>query len=118
MTQPQPTSNDDYRDQNVLSFMMQLVQEKHGADTASDFLTAEANRLYDGFGDELVGYFEPLLTEDQKKDFDKLVEQGIDQDQLLNFLVQSIPDLEKQIMNVLVSFRGKYLGQQPEPQKQ
>jgi hypothetical protein len=104
-------NQDELKDQNVLSFMMQLVQEKHGADTDSEFLTQESNRLYDSFGDELVTYFEPMLSDDQKVEFDKLVEQGGDQEQLLNFLIQSIPELEKQIMNVLVQFRSKYLAE-------
>lgn len=100
----------DQKDQNVLSFMMQLVQEKHGEDVEMDFLNQEANRLYDSFGDQLVNYFEPMLTEEQKQQFDQLVDQAADQDGLLNFLVQSIPDLENQIMNVLVDYRSKYLA--------
>lgn len=101
---------DETKDQNVLSFMMQLVQLKHGEETDIDFLNQEANRLYDIFGDNLVDYFEPMLTEDQKVEFDKLVDQGSDQDGLLNFLIQSIPNLENQIMNILVEFRNKYMS--------
>ncbi|MFQ5492594.1 MAG: hypothetical protein ACE5DX_00320 [Candidatus Dojkabacteria bacterium] len=100
----------DIKDQNVLSFMMQLVQEKHGEDTDIEFLNQESNRLYDTFGDQLVSYFEPMLTDDQRGQFDQMVDGGSDQDSLLNFLVESIPDLESQIMNVLMDFRSKYLG--------
>lgn len=108
------------KDQNVLSFMMQLVQEKHGDETEIDFLNQESDRLYNMFGDNLVSYFEPMLTEDQKKDFDKLVGTGADQEGLLNFLIQAIPNLEMQILQLLVKFRADYLGialpTQPEPQ--
>ena len=97
------------KDQNVLTFMMSLVQEKYGDDVDMDFLTKESNRLYDLFGDQLVTYFEPMLTEQQKKDFDILVSQQSNQDQLLNFLIQAIPDLENKILQVLVSFKTEYL---------
>ncbi|KXK26613.1 MAG: hypothetical protein TR69_WS6001000620 [candidate division WS6 bacterium OLB20] len=94
--------------------MMQLVQEKFGDDTDIDFLNQEAGRLYDIFGDNLVDYFEPMLTEGQKEEFDKLVDQGANQDNLLNYLVDNIPDLETQILQVLVQFREQYLRQQQE----
>lgn len=102
-------TNQQPKDQNVLTFMMSLVQEKYGDDVDMNFLTTESNRLYDIFGDQLVSYFEPMLSEQQKKDFDQLVNQQSNQDQLLNFLVQSIPDLENKILQVLVSFKTEYL---------
>ena len=97
------------KDQNVLTFMMSLVQERHGDDVDMGFLNAESNRLYDIFGDQLVSFFEPMLTEDQKKDFDILVSQQSNQEQLLNFLVQAIPDLETKILQILVAFKTNYL---------
>jgi len=110
MTNPPPNQASEPKDQNVLSFMIQLVQEKHGDDADAQFINTEANRLYDQFGDNLVSYFEPMLTEQQKKDFDNLVGAGSNQEQLLNFLIQAIPDLEAKIMQILVSFRANYLG--------
>jgi hypothetical protein len=107
MTNP----NQQSKDQNVLTFMMSLVQEKYGDDIDMEFLNSESNRLYDIFGDQLVTYFEPMLSEDQKKDFDGLVSQQSNQDQLLNFLIQAIPDLENRILQVLVSFKTEYLKQ-------
>jgi hypothetical protein len=97
------------KDQNVLSFMIQLVQERYGDDTEINFLNQEADRLYDLFGNNLVSYFEPMLTEQQKIQFDQLVKQGGDQEKLLGFLVQAIPDLENRIMQVLIAFRSAYL---------
>jgi hypothetical protein len=104
-TTPQP------RDQNVLSFMMQLVQEKHGDEIDINFLNTEADKLYMEFGDKLVSYFEPQLSEEQKKKFDELIAKGKGQDEMLNFLVDSIPDLEEQIMQVLIEYRATYLGE-------
>ncbi len=104
--------NNQNKDQNVLSFMMQLVQEKYGDDTALDFLNQESNRLYDLFGNNLVRYFEPMLNEDQKSQFDKMVKDQTSQEALLAFLIQAIPDLENKIMQVLVAFRNQYLGLQ------
>ena len=99
------------RDQNVFSFMLQLVQEKFGDDTDLTFQNQEAQRLYDLFGYNLVSYFEPMLTEQQKLQFDNLYKQGSDNQALLGFLTQSIPDLEMKIMQILVAFRNAYLAQ-------
>jgi len=104
--------NNENKDQNVLSFMMQLVQEKYGDDIEIDFLNQESNKLYDLFGNNLVRYFEPMLDETQKEQFDKMVKEQTNQDALLAFLIQAIPDLENKIMQVLVSFRSQYLALQ------
>ncbi|MEI7578853.1 MAG: hypothetical protein WCJ58_02305 [bacterium] len=98
------------KDQNVLSFMMQLVQERYGDEVELDFLNQEADRLYDIFGNNLVGYFEPMLSEEQKKSFDQLVAMKGSQEQLLQFLIEAIPNLEQQILQVLVDFRADYLS--------
>lgn len=101
----------DNKDQNVLSFMMQLVQEKHGDEVDADFLKTEAERLYLEFGDSLVDYFEPMLSSEKKQEFDGLVESGAQQDSIMSFLLESIPDLEKKIMEVLVEYRTNYLAE-------
>jgi hypothetical protein len=104
--------NNGTKDQNVLSFMMQLVQEKYGDDTDIDFLIQESNRLYELFGSNLVRFFEPMLNESQKEQFDKMVKEQTSQESLLAFLIQAIPDLENKIMQVLISFRNQYLAMQ------
>jgi len=106
-------NNNNVKDQNVLSFMMQLVQEKHGDDVEIQFLNQEADRLYDMFGNNLVQYFEPMLSSEQKTQFDELVKKNTGQDALLAFLIQAIPDLETRIMGVLVNFRNQYLAVVP-----
>ena len=100
------------RDQNVLSFMMQLVQQKYGDEVEVDFLTNECVRLYDGFGDALVDFFEPMLTNDQKKQFDKIIDGGADQNGVLEFLMSSIPSLDQKIQQVLAMYRNQYLQPQ------
>ena len=104
------------KDQNVLSFMMQLVQERYGDEVGIEFLNSESDKLYQKFGDDLVSYFEPQLNDDQKKQFDQLIAGGKGQDDMLNFLLDAIPDLEEQIMQVLIQFRAEYLGQVAEGQ--
>lgn len=98
------------KDQNVVSFMMQLVQEKYGDEIDIEFLNQESDRLYDLFGDNLVSYFEPMLSEEQKLQFDGLVANSAQQDELLDFLIKNIPNLEQQILQVLVDFRNDYLS--------
>jgi len=101
--------NPEEKDPNVMTFMMQIVQEKHGDAVDSKFLEEESNRLYDEFGDRLVGYFEPMLSEEQKTQFDALVQQGGDQNQLLEFLIGAIENLEQKILDVLMQFKNEYL---------
>ncbi|MBU0975923.1 MAG: hypothetical protein ABIE03_03400 [Patescibacteria group bacterium] len=98
------------KDPNVMTFMMQMIQEKHGDSVDSKFLEEEATKLYDEFGDRLVGYFEPMLTDEQKGQFDELVTQGSDQDKLLEFLVGSIDNLEQRILDTLNQFKSEYMG--------
>ncbi len=105
-----PQQSDMPKDQNVLSFMMQLVQERYGDEIEIEFLNQEADRLYDEFGNNLVNYFEPMLSEEQKLSFDQLVATSPDQEKLLEFLITNIPNLEQQIMQVLVDFRTSYLN--------
>lgn len=108
MNNPQPSTMP--KDQNVLSFMMQLVQERYGDEIEIEFLNQEADRLYDEFGNNLVNYFEPMLSEEQKLSFDQLVATSPDQEKLLEFLIANIPNLEQQILQVLVDFRASYLS--------
>lgn len=108
--QNQQPSNYQAKDQNVLSFMMQLIQEKMGDEVSIEVLNAEADKLYFEFGDKLVEYFEPQLNEEQKKKFDEMIQGAKSQDDMMNFLVDNIPDLEEQIMQVLIEFRADYLG--------
>jgi len=109
-------NSSNVKDQNVLSFMKSLVQEKYGDDSELEFLDQEADRLYELFGNNLVQYFEPMLTVEQRTQFaelDKGRTNREDQEPLLAFLLQSIPDLETQILQVLVNFKNQYLTAQP-----
>lgn len=99
------------KDPNVMSFMMQMVQEKHGDNIDSQFLEKESTRLYNEFGDQLVSYFEPMLTEEQKTQFDQLVQQNADQNQLLEFLIGAIDNLEQKIFDTLIRFKNSYMQQ-------
>ncbi|MDD3647818.1 MAG: hypothetical protein PHS44_04965 [Candidatus Dojkabacteria bacterium] len=98
------------KDPNVMTFMMQMVQEKHGDSVDSKFLEEEATKLYDEFGDRLVSYFEPMLSDEQKGQFDELVSQGSDQDKLLEFLIGSIDNLEQRILDTLNQFKTEYMS--------
>ncbi len=102
------------KDANVYSFMMQIVQEKHGDDASVELLNTEAERLYIEFGDLLVDSFEPLLTVEQKVQFDTLVSQEVDQETILAFLTDSIDNLEQRILDTLMKFRDNYLSETEE----
>jgi hypothetical protein len=98
------------KDPNVMSFMMQMVQEKHGDSVDSKFLEEESSKLYDEFGDRLVSFFEPMLTDEQKTQFDALVQQGADQNKLLEFLIGAIENLEQKILDTLMQFKNEYMA--------
>jgi len=98
------------KDQNVYSFMMQVIQEKYGDEVEIDVLNSEADRLYELFGDILLSYFEPQLSPEQKEQFDQLISTNANQDQLLNFLIENIGNLEEQIVQALVNFRIDYIA--------
>jgi hypothetical protein len=104
------------KDPNVYSFLMQLVQEKHGDEIDAQFLQEEADRLYDIFGDLLLTYFEPQLDDQQRAQFDEMVNMNSDQDDLLGFLTENINDLEEQIVALLVKFRQDYISGNMEDQ--
>jgi len=109
MTAPQQQNPGEVRDENVMSFMRQIVQEKHGNQVEAGFLEAEAGKLYEEFGDNLVVYFEPMLNDSQKQEFDRLINESADQDKLLSFLMDSIENLEQKIIQVLMNFRENYI---------
>ena len=46
-----------------------------------------------------------------EKSVDQLVAAKNDQEKLLEYLIQAIPNLEQQILQVLVDFRNDYLSQ-------
>ena len=98
------------KDPNVMAFMMQMVQEKHGNEVDPKFLEQESEKLYEEFGDNLVNYFEPMLTDEQKTQFDQLVQQGAAQDKLLEFLIGAIENLEQKILEVLNQFKTRYMA--------
>jgi hypothetical protein len=111
-TSPQAQTADPEEDEHVYSFMRSMVQEKHGDDVDYDFLEDEAKRLYELFGDVLLKYFEPQLNEEQKVQFDQLIDGGESQDALMSFLMENIGNLEQQIIDVLVKFRTDYITDQ------
>lgn len=98
------------RDPNVLAFMNQAVKEKYkDQEVTQDFLKTESERLYDDFGSNLVSHFEPMLNEDQLKQFDQMLQDGATQDQLLQYLMSCIPDLMKKMEEVLLGYKENYL---------
>jgi hypothetical protein len=99
------------RDQNVLSFMMQLVQQKYGDEVESSFLVEESNKLYDRFGEALVDYFDPLMNEEQHNEFNRLSTEEGSNSKVLEFLMREVPDLDTNIKKVLYMFKENYLNQ-------
>lgn len=98
------------RDQNVLIFMMQLVQQKYGDDVDSNFLVNESNKLYDEFGEALVDYFSGLMSEEQEKEFGRLSDSGAPNNMVLEFLMREIPELDDKIKKVLSLFKDRYIN--------
>lgn len=104
--------SDAKKDQNVLSFITQMIQEKHGDDVSLDFLEVEKERLYIEFGEYLLETFEPMLNGSQKQQFSEIVENNSDPDQIQGFLFGSIENLEQKIIEALYEFKDNYLIQE------
>lgn len=103
------TINNQAKDRNVLSFMYQLVQERHGDDTDINFLNSEADRLYFLFGNKMVEYFASMLNDSQKAEFSQLINNRADQNQVMEYLANALPDMEGRILKILAMFRNEYL---------
>lgn len=99
-------------DQNILSFITQMIQEKHGDDVSLEFIEVEKGRLYIEFGEYLLKTFEPMLTGMQKQQFSEMVENNSDADQVQGFLFNSIENLEQKIIEALYAFKDNYLIQE------
>jgi len=98
------------KDPNVYGWIIGFVQKKHGNEVDSSFIEQEATRLYDSFGDFLVKQFEPMLSEEQKSQFDQIVSAGADQMKLQEFLMTSIPDITEKLMGAMDQFEQNYLA--------
>ncbi len=97
------------KDINVLSFLTQMIQEKHGDDASLEFLEVERERLYIEFGDFLLAKFEPLLSEEAKIEFAQISENYVNQDEVFQFLVNSIEDLETKIVDAMYEYKDNYI---------
>ena len=104
-----PPSPDSPKDERVMNFMKQIIQEKHGSNKEGDFLNQEAIRLYGKFTEQLISYFKQFISKDHEEKLDKLVGQSADQDVILAFLMESIDNFEAKIVWVLMNFRNDYL---------
>ena len=98
------------RDPNVMAFMMEAVREKNkDTGVTPEFIQSETERLYDEFGEKLVENFEPMLSDEQIKTFDQVLQNGGTQENLLEFLKGCIPNLEMRIQEFLVTYKTRYL---------
>ncbi len=98
------------KDPNVFTYMMQLVQQKYGDDVDSGFLEKNANDLYDKFAEELVSYFSPILSPEQKKSFDSMLENNVPEEKMVAYLFSIVDDVEGHIKQILDSFKDTYLN--------
>lgn len=99
------------RDPAIVAYMSDAVREKNkGKQITEDFVQTEANKLYDDFGENLINTFERMLEKEQIDKFNEMLEGGATQNQLLEYTMGCIPNLEKRIEEVLLTFREKYIN--------
>lgn len=102
-------SKDNLRDDRVMNFIKQMVQEKYGSSMSEDNLIKEVEMLYEMFTENLVSYFKPYISEEDSNRLDDLLKKTTDKDTVLAFLMESIENFEQKIVQVLVDFRNSYL---------
>ena len=93
------------KNESVMGFMKQIVQEKYGDTIDANFREQEVNRIYDEFVDKLVNHFKPMVSEKGKEESAKLNGQSVDQNMLLGLLMDSVENLEQKIVSFLKIFR-------------
>lgn len=103
------SDKDNLRDDRVMNFIMQMVQEKYGSSMSEGNLTKETEMLYEMFTENLVSYFKPYISEGDSNKLNDLLKKPTDKDTLLAFLMESVDNFEQKIVQVLVDFRNSYL---------
>lgn len=94
---------------SVLTFLSQMVREKHGSEVGGDYIQEETQKLYAQFEAGLVIYFKGLLSDEQRVVLEKRVAQPVTQTELLTFFMNSIEGFEFKIVEYIADFRKRYL---------
>lgn len=105
--------DDIVRDPQIMEELRELVRFKHGRGSEATFVEQESTRLYDLFSEQLISFFEPMISEEKKAEFDNLSSQpGVNQETLMGFLIETIPDLQNQVLQALHEFEANYIRTQ------
>ncbi|MBD3280883.1 hypothetical protein GF389_05165 [Candidatus Dojkabacteria bacterium] len=92
----------------LLSYLTQLIQEKHGDDVELEFIETERERLELDIKEKLLNYFEPMLATSAKKEFERMLESETEINVLMQFLFGTIDNLEEKIFEFLDKYKADY----------
>ena len=95
--------------ESVMNFIKQIVREKYGNQAEVHFVNQEVSKIYNEFGNNLVAYFKPMISDQEKLKLDKLINQSVDHEVFLAFLMDSIVNFEQKIVKFLIKFRENYI---------
>jgi len=106
----------------LLSFVDDLIKEKKDPAINEKNLAQIKALLLQEINDAINRHLISLLTEDDAKELDVLMEKNPADDEIDNFFAKKIPNLDVEIASVLLNFRAAYLypltAQKTEDRKQ
>ncbi|MBN1331718.1 hypothetical protein JW978_02405 [Candidatus Dojkabacteria bacterium] len=98
------------KDSFIRSFLLQMVQEKHGDEAELEFIEKEVERLSYDLQEKLVAYFEPQMDSTSRAEFERLLNEGEDMNSTGQFLFGAIADLENKTIEFLDKYKSEYLN--------
>lgn len=104
-------SLDIMKDSYLYSFLVEMVQEKHGDEIEIEFLESEVDHLNVDLSEKLLLYFEPMLEEALKVEFEELVQREASIGEILGFFASNISNFEEGVVDFLEHYRRRYLLQ-------
>lgn len=102
-------SNAD-KDPQVFLFITGLVYSKLGDDTPVEEVQREIDKLYGKFQEDVFDLAYNQLDPAKQEELKSLVDAGGDQEQIQKFVLDNIPDFQKQLSDFIAKFQEDYAG--------
>ncbi len=111
----QATSNKAVGDQiALLTFIDDIIKERKDPNVKPENISQVKAVLLKEVNDSINRHLISLISEKDQVELDELLEKNITDDELNEFFLKKIPQLEAEIASVLLNFRAAYLYQ-PQP---
>ena len=106
----QTTGNKAVRDQiALLTFIDDIIKERKDPDVKPENISQVKAVLLKEVNDSINRHLISLISEKDQVELDELLEKNVTDDELNEFFLKKIPQLEAEIASVLLNFRAAYL---------